>query len=178
MQVSLLTTTQIRELVETDLSDTALQMLIDDAEAEIVERYGAHAEDGAVTEQHVVNSGERWIFPRRKLDASEDVVVTRQVLGGVDVTTAGEDEYTTDSNGSVRLLASESWIGTLVTITYTPLTDAPRRRRVLADLVRLAIRYDAASSTSMGDMQVSHVGYEQERDALLRRLSRMSGSIA
>ena len=175
---SLLTTDEIREHIETDLADTALQRLIDDAEAEIIQRYGAHAEGGTVTEQHVVRSGERWIYPRRDVDVGAGIVVTRQHLGSSDVTTAEASEYVVDTGGAIRLLATGPWSDQLVTITYTPPTDAPRRKRVLVDLVRIAVRYDALSSSSLGDVSVSHLGYEQERSRVLSRLSSFASGFA
>lgn len=85
----------IRGLVETDLVDDALQLLVDDAEADIVRIAGAHDAEAA---------------------------------------------------------------------------DYPRRKRVQADLVKLAVSYDAAQSVSVGDVSMTRVVYEQERSKLLMRL--------
>lgn len=176
---SLLDTDAIREHVETDLSDTALQQLIDDAEAEIVTKFGAHSETGEIVEEHVVMDGERWIYPRRVLDPALPVTITRQEFGSSDVTIADEAEYALSATtGGIRLLATGPWAGQLVTIEYTARTDAPRRKRVLIDLVRLALRYDAARNTSMGDMSVSHVAYQQERNQILASLSTLVGGMA
>ena len=41
----MLTLDELKALLETDLSDSALQVYLDDAEAEIVLRYGEDAED-------------------------------------------------------------------------------------------------------------------------------------
>lgn len=60
---ALLTPADVREHVETDLLDPALQRLIDDADTAIVARFGAHAADGAVVEEHAGNYP--LIFPRR-----------------------------------------------------------------------------------------------------------------
>lgn len=176
----LLSADEIRTHVETDLTDTALNRLIDDAEAEIIERHGPHAADGTIVEQHIVQPGERRVFPRRKLNTGSAVVVTRRLPGALaaDATTATSDEYEVDTLGSIRLLAQGVWGGMLVTITYTPVADAARRSRVLIDLVRIAVRYEGARQAGMGDLSVSHVDYERERSSILARLGRMSNGFA
>jgi hypothetical protein len=175
---SLLTTTEIREHVDTDLSEAALQRLIDAAEDEITQRYGAHAEAGTVEEQFYPSAGENFLFPSRKVNTAVAVVITRQLEGESTATTAAASEYVFDDPHRIRLLAEDVWADHVVTVTYTPVTDGDRRKGVLIDLVKLACRYEALSSSRMGDMSVNHVEYERERGAILGRLSTFLGSFA
>lgn len=171
---SLLSTDEIREHVDTDLSDTALQLLIDAADADLVRTHGPHATDGSVVEHHNPRDGDRYVFLRRPADGA--VVVTRTYYDDapavVDAT-----EYRLDAPRKVALLGC-LWGYGPVTVAYTSTADLAARRSVLMDLVRLAIRYEAASSTRMGDAQVSHVEYEPERARILARLDTGVGSFA
>jgi hypothetical protein len=106
------------------------------------------------------------------------VVITRQLEGESTATTAAASEYVFDDPHRIRLLAEDVWADHVVTVTYTPVTDGDRRKGVLIDLVKLACRYEALSSSRMGDMSVNHVEYERERGAILGRLSTFLGSFA
>lgn len=172
---SLLVAADVREHVDTDLSDAALGLLIDDADALIVQRYGPHT--GAVTERFMPALGERVLFPSRPVDPSIGVTVTRSGVGSSTVETVAVTDYVLDGSAQVRLLAG-GFANQVVTLTYTPVDDRPRRRRVLLDLVRLALRYDALSSSTMGDASVSHVDYDAERQRLLGSLGSAMGAFA
>lgn len=175
---SLLTTTEIREHIDTDLSEAALQRLIDAAEDDITLRYGAHAEAGTVEEQFYPSEGETFLFPSRKVNTGSAIVITRQLDGESVATTADASEYAVDDPHRIRLLQSDVWADHVVTVTYTPVTDGDRRKGVLIDLVKLACRFEALQSSRMGDASVSHVEYERTRNAILGRLSTGIGSFA
>lgn len=170
--MALLTTTEIRSLVETDLSDAALTLLLDDADAEIVKGYGAH--EGVRTERFYPNGGDASVF--LSADVNTALAVTVRRVGGFGV---GAETYLASAyefGGPRELNLASSWSGGWITVAYTPVTELPRRKRVLADLVRLAISYDASTSSRLGDVSVSHVDYESERARILGRLGRASGS--
>lgn len=179
---SLLTTDEIREHVETDLEDTALQMRIDEAEADIVRVAGPHA--GPVTERFTPGPGDAYLFVSRPIDTGQPVTIVESgtTFTGEDEVTLTADDYEIEGLLQVRrreggVWSSTSW-STRTAVTYTPVADTPRRKGVLVDLVKLIVAYQGVQSASLGDVSVNHVDYERERARILRRLKTLAGSFA
>lgn len=178
--MSLNTPAGVRAQIDTDLLDADLQLLLDDAEAEIVRRYGAlasHSED--------LEGGDRFIPLTRKA-ASITLVKEREYPSIYTQPT----EYTLAAN-DYRLLADgrtlerlttgtnawHHWRG-IVTVTYAPVDQTATRKRVELDLVRLAVQYRAISSQSIGGSSISNVDYQAEREKLLSTLLHRGNLIA
>ena len=178
--MSLLTPDDIRQHIDTDLGNEALQRLIDDAEDDIVRAYGPTT--GTVTERFTPGPGDAWIFTSRPISAITSITELRSTYAGETDVTLGSADYVLEGTRQIRRKqggtnSASSW-GPLTTIVYTPADDTDRRKRVLIDLVRLALRYDATRSGSVGDTSVTHLEYEAERTRLLTRLGTMSGGFA
>lgn len=169
-----------REHLETDLSDTALQRLIDDADGDVVRCAGEHPAAGVtVTETFAPAVGDRLILLGRVADPAQPLVVTEtraDVIGGESPTTLPAEAYAL--SGRLLRRVGTGWAG-IVSVTYTPASDdLARRRRVILDLVKLAIRYEAARSYTLGDVSVSAVDYEGERQRILGVLAPPMGRFA
>lgn len=165
----LITTAVARAHIETDLVDAALQRLIDDADAEIVERFGSHA--GNLTEELERGSAGRFIFPSRRVVAV--VTLNEYALRSEDATVLlAANDYRILNNGRmVERLSSgtnprSTW-GERVVLVYSSSDQTARRTRVEIDLVRLAAKYEALKSEQIGDYGATHQEYRRERDALL-----------
>lgn len=168
--MTLLTTTDLADWVETDLSATVLQIYLDDAEAEIIKRFGAHGESGSkITEDLVGN--EHFIFPSRPVSTVSTVVEREDDVE----TTLDATDYRSVSGGHMleRLddgtNQADDWAPE-VRITYTPVSELATRKRVQADLVRLALEYRGLRSESAGDHSQTYLNYQEERNNILAAL--------
>lgn len=164
---TLLAPADVRGHVETDLGDPALQRLLDDADAEIVKRYGPHA--GNVSE--VIDGREGLIFLSRPVAA---IVSITETTGVTDRVLAVNDYRSWFGGRALERLDSgtngaEEW-AERVTVVYTPSSDQAQRIRVELDLVKLAIEYDAITAETTGDYSRTMPNYTEERDALLAQL--------
>lgn len=168
-----LTIAMLKEHVETDLSDAAIQRLIDSAEEEIVAKFGA--KDSAIEVFNEVSLSHVVFLPRR---ASSITSVSEDVIVGGDITTTDleADDYRLELGGrALRRLSSGSnprsrW-GDQITVTYVPESDANRRLDVTIDLVKLAIQYKGLDSEKVGDYSATMSKYEAKRAAALNRLT-------
>jgi hypothetical protein len=171
--MALLTVSELREHVDTDLGDTALARLLADADAEIVRRYGAHVAD--IVEVFTPPPGSTTIHLSRDLSAVDSIVEVRDDGIGEATLTLDTDDYSLLRPRTIRRLTGGSYSATswapIVTVTYAPVADDARRTLVTVDLVKLAVQYQAASSVTVGDVSISHADYARERENLLRRLA-------
>lgn len=158
--MSLLSTAELRDLVQTNLSDTQLQRIIDREENALVRKLGAHG-DGvtAVTEQ-VVGRGAH-LFLRRPAVSITSVT---------DMSLIASTDYTLSVDlGSIYRLSGE-W-GRAVTVVYVPVDDRDERKAVLIELCRLAIERTAMKSESVaGEYSYQAPDWEALRARLYRQL--------
>lgn len=168
----LLTVDQLREHIETDVTDAALQRYLDTADYEIVEAFGANT--GTVIEYFTPGALDCLIFTVRKIASVSAIVETTRGPAGDTETTLASNDYVVDGNRQIRRLATgtngASYWAERTKVTYTPTSESAKRIGVTIDLVRLSCRYEAASSTKLGDVSINHVDYAQERQRILRRL--------
>lgn len=172
--MALLTLAQMREHVETDLVDDALQRLIDAEEEEILRRLGAPLTQ---TESFPVRSQTQLYLSRR---ASTIVSITEEIEGGA-TTTLAADDYELWWNQSLEREPDgtnprSSW-GERVTVVYTPQDTTAQRIGLLVQLVQLAVRYTGVQSESIGsgDYSATSHDYLRERERLFRRLEPRGG---
>jgi hypothetical protein len=173
----------LRNFVETDLGDTALQILLDDADAEIISRLGAL---GAGAGSYVKASvGELMIWLPRRATAITSCV--ERVWVGI----GNPTEYNLTVPGAAapalpdlklhadgyrveRLMAGDNpstCFRGVVTLAFTPVDTTAQRKRLEIDLVKLALQFDATASSKTGDQSVQHLpDYQAARDALFRPL--------
>ncbi len=170
--MSVLIVAELLTHLETDLTDPALQRLIDDAESEIAERVG---EPATQTDEFHGETLANVLFLTRK--ASETTTVTEEVKSGDSYTSTvlAADDYELHFNGrQLRRLSdgtnpASTW-GDTVTVVYVPLTDAARRLVITIDLVKIAVAFNALDSEKVGDYSSKSLVYDATRTALINRL--------
>lgn len=166
-----LTTTEVREHVQTDIADTALQRIIDAEHEDMVYHYG---ELGSQTERFDSGGREKVIYPNRRV-ASIQSVKEIDKSSGDEVTLSANDYVVIPSGMRIDRLptgdhASTYWRGT-VEVEYTPYDDAKRREGVLIDLVKLALQWGGTDSERLPDYSSTRSReYQTQRMLLMRRL--------
>lgn len=165
-----------RQHVETDLGDAAVQRLIDDADAAIVDRYGPHAGNVTAelgpTGEYGDNQGPALILDRPAtaiVSATEYVFradAAGVLLNANDFRLLSPHQLERLTTGANPRLA---W-GERVVLVYAPSDEAARRTFMEIDLVKLAAKYEAVSSERFGDYSATHKDYERERQGILGRL--------
>lgn len=169
--MTLLSVEELREHVTTGLGDTALQRLLDDAEAAIT----AYAGAVGATEELVSGGGSR-ITTTRPI-ASVGSIVERD--GGLSPVTLSVDDWELRGRFVLARLSlgtnqSSSWRGP-VSVTYTPVDDTATREVVQVELVKLAIAFNPAlASETVGAWTQTFVSsnksYADQRGEILARL--------
>lgn len=135
--MSILTPAEMREFAPTNLSDDALQIYLDAAEADITAQIGPVS---GVVER--VTTDTAYIFPARQVAS---VVSITERVGTVTTTLAANDYYVWPGGYVVERLvggtnARGHWTGT-VTLTYAPVSDLDIRKRVQIALVLLDLEH-------------------------------------
>ncbi len=140
-QQRLVTVEQVREHLGSDLpTSDELQRLIDEADAEVVRRYGPHKIDGSLTD--VLRGGSVRLFPSQAVEGITSVTETAWDT----VTVLSPDDYRTWYGGRVLERLSNGshpradW-GERVELTYTPVDTDPQRRMAIIRLVQLGLPY-------------------------------------
>jgi hypothetical protein len=169
----ILTVDELREHVNSDLGDDALQRLLDAAEWAIVNRAGAV---GARTE--IASGGFRFIALARPAFSITSIVESV----GTATTTLASDDYLAGAGEMVieRLITGtnpRSGWAPKVTIVYTPVEDEPIRKEVQIELCKLALNYQPGlAEETIGEWTErftnnSAWSNQAERDAILERLA-------
>jgi hypothetical protein len=177
----LLTINELREHVTTDLSDAALQRILDAAEGEIISRYGPHA--NPATPLTVILAGERHrlLQVARPLDAAHPVTITEEnhaFLGGTIDTLAADDWRAWHGGRSLERLVTGThprygW-GHHVTLTYVPVNDNAQRTLVLMDLAKMDVSAASGGSWRVGEIQFTAT--ETARSDRDRVMATLAGS--
>jgi len=171
--MALLSPAEVREHVETDISDPALSRLINDAEAEIIRRYGDHT-----TEIEKIFGGGHFIVLSRPADTITSITeILWGVFGGTTLDLAADDYQVWPDKRRIERLSDGTnprpiW-GDVIEVDYTPVDESAQRKRVVIDLVKLALEYRGVKSEGIGDYKVTLGEYEDERRKILNRLGRM-----
>ncbi len=166
--MTLLTLTELREHIETDLVDDALQRLLDAEDEEILRRCGAPLSQ---TQSFAVTTQTQLFLTR---PASVLLTVTETDTAGVTTTLAATDYELWWGQAVERVTGT--W-GPRVTVVYTPRDTTAQRIGVLIQLVQLALRYSGVQSESIGggDYSATYLDYQRERERLLGRLAPRGG---
>ena len=168
-ETKLMNAEKLRHHVETDLSDDALEELIQDADAAIVGMCGPHAINGAVEE--TVRGGDGKLFPARPIQTIEQLT---EVTGTIS-TSLSSDDYRAWHGGRMleRLQGGAHprirW-GDQVHLTYQPVDDDHQRKMAIVRLVQLGIQYSGVQSERLGPYSSEYLDYTRERDAILKQL--------
>lgn len=163
--MSLVTLADVRALINTSLGDTALQEVIDSAEAEITNRIGEPQNDAlSVTIVKTLHGGGENLFFPTDLLAIVTVVE--------DDTTLSATDYRIWAAGVLeRLPCGELW-GQRCVVTYKPADDRLRRKSAIIDLVRIDLNRTAMKSEGIaGEYSYSAPdNWELERKKIFKRL--------
>lgn len=168
MTATLLTVDELREHLETDLADAALQRILDAEEAEIIQRYGPHA----TATETLSGNGTLLILARTPLTITS-ITETYETT----TTTLAADDYRLWPGGrierSVYGTNPASYWSPVATVTYVPVDMTAQRRGCLIRLATLAVAYRGvkAESVGSGDYSMTAQDYTTEREKLLRSLA-------
>lgn len=165
--MALLTADEVRDHVETSIVTDALQLIIDNADQEIIDRLGALATQTQVLD----GEGSELLNLSRKASsitsAVERILETNYTLAASDFLLLN-DGYRVQRLQGTNFPAIK-WNG-LVTIIYVPSDETVARKKLLVDLVRLDCAYAAVKSSQIGDVTVDHLDHAAERAALFARV--------
>ena len=140
--MSLVSPADVKALINTSISDTDLQTVIDRVEAQINARIGAPQTDAYATEVVKTLRGEgEFIFMPTEIYSVSSIVE--------DANTLTNDQYQTWAGGVIERLPEESHWGDRVVVTYKPTDDRLMRAQVIIDLVRIVIERTAMKSESI-----------------------------
>lgn len=174
---ALVTTAEVQEYLETDLTNAQIDDLIADADRLIVRAYGPHTADGDVTEQ------DRGLSRRLHFDRPFGAIVEVVEYDSRDepLTLAVDDFRVWDDGFTLERLDTgtnpRTFWNVRVDVTGTPADDDGIRKRVTLDLCRLSAEWDSQSTSRRGDFSTSSSDYEGQRDAILARCSSGSGLV-
>ncbi len=162
-----MTVAEVRDHIETDLIDSALQRLIDAAEEELEAGFGSKTSVIDVLE----GVGRRYIFPSRPVKTMTSVA---EYEAGTSTTLVALDYRVLANNRQIERLStgtnSRSTWAEEVTLTYEP-DDQARWVAAEIDLVRLAVEFNAKRSESIGDHSSTSADYQAERTRIIQGLS-------
>lgn len=173
--MTLLTTDEYRSLHPTALDEAALQLLLDAAEADIIEYVGP----GGASMVEWFDGGHRIIALSRRA-ASITSIVENPPFGGGTPRTLDATDYIIDPTGVLLYRQTSgtnsryTWDGRVV-VTYATVDDEARRKVVQASLVYLTETYaPSLTSTTVGSWTEQYAqqadAHRGEYDAILARL--------
>jgi hypothetical protein len=155
----------LRTFIETDLSDTSLQVILDAANEDITLAIGTDT----TQIETLKGSGQAIYWIQRPVSSFTSIVETD--AGGTVITLATND-YSLDGNAmAITRLATgtnpkSGWTDTIV-FTYAP-ADLNKRNRAIAQLVELDLAFrPGAKSENVGDMSRSMQDYDAERGRII-----------
>jgi len=167
MASALIATATIEDLVGSGLSEDALNVYVDAADARIVHAVGPHS--GTRTERVVFGpyQSSKTIFLEHP--AESIVSVSRD---GIE-----EEDYRLEYGGRavVRVGDYMEWDGDVV-VTYNPRVETARRISALVDLVKLAVAMDGYASVTTGSQHMRQALHrEREERRILKGLMPQHG---
>lgn len=164
--IDFLTVSQVRESIETDLTDEALSRIGDSEVAEIYKRYGLNS---TATETYWGDGTNQITLERLPIS----ITSITEIVGDVTTVLVAADYVQTGKVLYRQILGATNpratW-GNRTTIVFTPSDMVAQRTLVLLNLIKLAIQYSAASEEWVGDFRVKPLDWVDERNKLLRTL--------
>jgi hypothetical protein len=139
---SLVSPANVKALINTALSDTDLQTVIDRVEAQITARIGAPQTDAMATTLTKTFRGEGfYLFMPTEISSIVSISEDGSALTS--------DQYQTWGGGVIERMPDESFWGDRMTVVYKPADDRLTRTQVIIDLVRLVIERTALQSENI-----------------------------
>jgi hypothetical protein len=177
--VPLITADEIHAHVETDRSPDAIALLVADAEAAIIARYGPHAPTPIVLERVLdafgVASPTTIYLDRPAASVSSVSEFAGDPASESETVLEAADFRLLYGGRAVQRLGTgphpRAWWAGRVVLTYVPVDDTAQRKRICIDLVKLALRYNAIRAQTAGDASETALeSYTNERRDLLDEL--------
>ena len=167
----ILSVTDLREHVETDVSDVALQRLADAAELEINKAGGKpESRTDKITSTAVGAGRTANVFVNRSI-GSIDSIAERDVFEAAPVTLSANDYERIGQRELRRLRGGDNprlfW-APITEITYTPAVNTSARQRAQIDLVKLGVEYSAFENERYGDVNLTRRAPAEAVEAALR----------
>lgn len=173
--MTILTPNELREHVETDLSDAALFRILAAAEQRIFEVAGPHP-TGTLTEYidriGALSPPTRRIYLARKI-ATIVEIRERDFLDDVETTLASDDWRKTGSREIVRLREgtnSRQYWAPFVAVDYTAVDDMALRRQAQIDLAKISLANEGYQRGTSGDFSFTGPDLKAASDAALAPL--------
>ena len=171
MTATLLTVERLREFIDTDELDPALQTYLDSEEAEIIRLHGPHA-----TASETLAGGRRNLLlsrPANSVTTVSEILI--ELYGSRTVALVADDWRFSFSSRSLERLTSGTnprlYWGARVEVAYVPESDNEQRTLGLVNLCKLAIEYRGVASERFGDVSRNMGDYTSERMKLLRSIN-------
>ena len=171
---TLLTVTELREHIETDLINDALERYNDDVDSDIILRYGPVATE---TEIFDINPDDypsgRDKFLSLKRKATSITSITEQVLNDTPDTLDASDFQLLEERRLERLdtgIAPRNLWGQRVTVVSVPVDTTAKRKGVIIAIVKMDVIYNGFSEERSGDHWSSTAAYNADREAAFKRL--------
>lgn len=140
--MSLVESAVAKKLINTSLSDSDLQAIIDRIEAQITERIGAPQTDAFETTVTKTLRGE-----------GPHLFLPTEIYAVVSITEDGAalaaGDYQTWSGGVIERLPSDSSWGDRNVVVYKPVDDRLKRTQVIIDLTRIVLNRTAMKSENI-----------------------------
>jgi hypothetical protein len=173
----------IRDFVETGISDAALALMESTATEEVINRFG---DDSVVTERFYGAYGTTIRLNRPATSITSVIERDSQLVALGTPLAVGLDYDLLHSGRTLVRLTGGPWAAPywryIVDVIYTPKTEANARRRLVIDLVKLEVQYSGLSSEMIGDYSSNMMDrtggsttYYKEREKLFASFSRNRG---
>lgn len=174
--MSTLSVAELQAQVETDLSDTDLQQIIDAVERDIRGHVGPTT--GYVHEYDGLDMATMLRLPVAAASITTVVEYTDAVSDPTETTLSSDDYELSDDAWWLRRLSSgtnpRSLWGWHVIVTFEPEADAARRKQAAIQLARLEVVHTGYSREASGDWSASSADNARERARILRNLEEVA----
>lgn len=159
----LLTASEVRQHVETDLDETGLQRIIDRADADLLQRAGPHV--GPITE--TLPGGGGSAFVARPIATLTSVREGERISGATPALDLTLDVRLWAGEGRLERRPAGTRFDQIVEVVYDPIDDSERRKRTLLELVRLDLSQSGRGKERVGEYSYAGLDYRRHREALM-----------
>ncbi len=172
--MTILTATELRTHVETDLADPALTRLASAAEQLIIREAGDTTALTEVFNEENFPAGRERILYLARTTSSIASIKERDHFDDAQITLSSDDYRQEAGRNLIRLREGTNprqfWASHVEAI-YTPDTDSDLRELVQINLVKLAVMYSGAQREEEGDFEFWHLDHATETRKLLALLN-------
>ena len=175
--MSLVSLDEVRALINTHLTDTQLQAVVDRVEDEVTAEIGDPYEDDSTTITETLKGDKKNIYLKRPVKSVSSVTEYTQLSDETGNSLTENDEYYVwPDQGRLQRIhgiwGKEKW-GPMVEVAYVPQDQREQRKQVIIDLVRLELNHSAMYQESVGGEYsfTAPSNWEKERRRIMRRIS-------